>query len=33
MPIGDAVGQPHTVPLDDDAVRTARDFGVCLGDG
>jgi 6-phosphofructokinase 1 len=32
LPIDEAVGAPHTVPLDDDALQTARDFGVCLGD-
>lgn len=28
----EALERSHAVPLDDDAIRTARDFGVCLGD-
>jgi hypothetical protein len=28
----DALARAHAVPLDDDAIATARDFGVCLGD-
>jgi hypothetical protein len=27
-----ALAQTHAVPLDDDCVATARDFGICLGD-
>lgn len=29
----EALGRAHTVPLDDDTIATARDFGMCLGDG
>jgi 6-phosphofructokinase 1 len=32
LPIRDALGLGHRVPLDDDALATARDFGICLGD-
>ena len=28
----DALSHPHTVAPDDDALQTARDFGICLGD-
>jgi hypothetical protein len=28
----EALSRPHRVALDDDAIETARDFGVCLGD-
>jgi 6-phosphofructokinase 1 len=28
----EALGATHAVPLDDDALETARDFGICLGD-
>jgi ATP-dependent phosphofructokinase / diphosphate-dependent phosphofructokinase len=30
--LADALGQAHRVPLDDDAIATARDFGICFGD-
>ncbi len=33
MPIKDGIGQLKTVPLGADTVQTARDLGVCLGDG
>jgi phosphofructokinase-like protein len=32
VPLTDVLGRPHSVPLDDDAIATARDFGVCLGE-
>jgi len=33
LSLNDAVKQRHVVGLEDDAVRTARDFGICFGDG
>jgi phosphofructokinase-like protein len=32
MPLAEALGLEHRVTLDDDALLTARDFGVCVGD-
>jgi 6-phosphofructokinase 1 len=31
--LDEALARAHPVPLDDDCLATARDFGVCLGDG
>jgi 6-phosphofructokinase 1 len=31
--LAEALARTHTVPLDDDALTTARDFGICFGDG
>jgi 6-phosphofructokinase 1 len=31
--LDEALARPHRVTLDDDCLATARDFGVCLGDG
>jgi 6-phosphofructokinase len=31
--LAEALAQPHVVPLTNDAILAARDFGVCLGDG
>ncbi|MBX3051951.1 MAG: ATP-dependent 6-phosphofructokinase [Caldilineaceae bacterium] len=33
VPLEDVVGKRKTVPLDHDWIQTARDIGVCLGDG
>ncbi len=33
VPIAEAIGQLKLVPLDGDLVQTAREMGVCLGDG
>jgi hypothetical protein len=30
--LDEALVQTHAVPLDDDGITAARDFGVCLGD-
>ncbi len=32
VPLDDALSKTKTVPLDDDALTTARDLGICLGD-
>ncbi len=32
IPLGDALSLRHTVPPDNDALLTARDFGICFGD-
>lgn len=32
VPLEEALGQPHLVPLDGDTVATARNLGICLGD-
>jgi 6-phosphofructokinase 1 len=32
IPLREALGASHAVPLDDDALQTARDFGICFGD-
>jgi ATP-dependent phosphofructokinase / diphosphate-dependent phosphofructokinase len=32
VPFAEALSRPHRVSLDDDAILSARDFGVCLGD-
>jgi len=32
VPIKDAIAKPKSVPLDSDAIRTARDLGIALGD-
>ncbi len=33
IPLGDVVGVTHNVPLDGDTIATARDLGICVGDG
>jgi 6-phosphofructokinase 1 len=32
VPLTEVLGRPRSVPLDDDAIATARDFGICLGE-
>jgi len=32
VPLGDALSEPKTVPLDCDQILTARDLGICMGD-
>jgi 6-phosphofructokinase 1 len=32
VPLADALAKPKRVPLDSDAVQTARELGTCLGD-
>jgi len=33
VPLADVAGRTRRVPVDGDTVRTARDLGICLGDG
>ncbi|QOY92719.1 ATP-dependent 6-phosphofructokinase [Massilia sp. UMI-21] len=33
VPLGEVAGHSRLVPLDGDTLRTARDLGICLGDG
>jgi 6-phosphofructokinase 1 len=33
VPLTDAIGRMKSVPLDSDSVLTARDLGICFGDG
>jgi 6-phosphofructokinase 1 len=33
VPLAEVAGRTRRVPVDGDTVRTARELGICLGDG